>query len=134
MIVPYKNRMWDLDPKVPVEVYRNINKPGVWYTIRQNGYVVAHTDELKLINAEFHVSEAGRRRVLETGRKNVHAWIRGEIVTAQGDCTSDNMFQVIYNPKRYKTFRRPDTRKPVKKAVFVAISKYGVFADNTVNL
>lgn len=132
MITPYWNRYAELDEDLPVEVYRNTTRKGVVYTIRQGGYVVAHADELMLINAEFIVSQAGRKRVKKTGRKNVHAWIRGEIVKEAGPVKK--AFPVAYNPKRYKTFRRVDKKRPIDKASFVHLTKDGVFADNTCNL
>lgn len=133
MIIPYKNRVFDLDYESPVEVYRNINKKGRWYTIRQEGYVVAHSDEVYLVNAEFIVQDGGRKRVKKTGVKNVHAWVRGELIKVKGE-TNDHAFEVVYNPKRYKTFRRQDTKKPIKFANFVVLDKTGVHADNTVNM
>jgi hypothetical protein len=77
VIEPYKGRT--IDPKRRVEVYRNINKPGpqMWYSIRQDGLVVGHTKDITLKNVYFVVREAGRQRVLKTGRKNVHAWVLG---------------------------------------------------------
>lgn len=77
MIEPYKGRK--IDPKKRIEVYRNINRPGPlpWYSIRQDGLVVGHTQDITLKNVYFVVREAGRQRVLKTGRKNVHAWVVG---------------------------------------------------------
>lgn len=132
MITPYWNAYAELDDELPVEVYRNTNRKGVVYTIRQGGYVVAHADEVMLVNAEFHVSEAGRKRVKKTGRKNVHAWVRGELVKEKGP--AEKMFPVGYNPKRFKTFRRLDRKRPIQKAAFVVLNQEGVFADNSCNL
>ena len=132
MITPWRHAWADLDDELPVEVYRNTNRKGVVYTIRQGGYVVAHADEIHLVNAEFHVSDSGRKRVKKTGKKNVHAWVRGEIVKECGELR--NAFPVYYNPKKTKSFIRMDTKKPVHKAPFVTLNKDGVFADKTVNL
>jgi hypothetical protein len=44
------------------------------------GKVVAHCDSLGLVNARFVVNEAGRQRVIQQKRKNVHAGIIGEAV------------------------------------------------------
>lgn len=133
MIVPYKNRINDLDFEHPVEVYRNVNKKGVWYTVRQHGYVVAHADEVNLVNAEFIVQPSGQKKVKKTGIKTVHAWVRGEIIKVRGE-SDHEPFQVKYNPKNMKTFTRMDTKKPIKHANFVVLRKEGVFADNTVNM
>jgi hypothetical protein len=134
MFTPYEHRYVDFDPELPVEVYRNTNRKGVVYTIRQLGYVVAHANEVNLVNAEFYVSQPGRKRVKKTGRKNVHAWIRGELIATRGISERSRLFQVVYNPKLYKEFRRLDTKKPIKAATFVMLNEQGVFCDNSVNL
>lgn len=68
-------------PDRPVEVYRNLSFPaGPVYSIRQGGKVVAHARTIYLKDATFVVHEAGRQRVLEERRKNVHAWIRGRLL------------------------------------------------------
>lgn len=78
MIEPYKGR--SVDKKRRVEVYRNLNRrDGVWYSVRQNGKVVGHTQLLRLRDCYFVVNEAGRQRVLRTGRKNVHAFVLGYV-------------------------------------------------------
>lgn len=73
-----------LDVKKPVQVYRNLQRrDGVWYSVRQGGLVVAHTRGIMLSGAKdcrFVVQQAGRRRALATGRRNVHAWVRGKVV------------------------------------------------------
>lgn len=132
MITQWEDAMYDFDPEAVCEVYRNTNRKGVVYTIRQNGYVVAHADEVCLTNAEFHVSEAGRKRVKKTGTKNVHAWIRGDICLQKGE--AGNWFGITYNPHKNKEFIRLDTGKPIKKATFVTLNQHGVFGDNSVNL
>jgi hypothetical protein len=72
---------------VKVEVYRNL-KHGKHarplYSIRYNGKVIARRHRVLLANATFHVSEAGRQRVLREKRKHVHAWVRGWLVGAKG--------------------------------------------------
>lgn len=60
-----------------VRVYRNLHRD--CYSIQQHGLVVAHTQELLLHEPRFIISEAGRKRVRNEGRKNVHAYIEGMI-------------------------------------------------------
>lgn len=48
------------------------------------GRVLGYAHGLVLLNSEFHVSEAGRQRVLKSKRKNIHAQIVGELVAATG--------------------------------------------------
>lgn len=69
-----------LDPDVDVWVYRNLMRSdGSWYSIMQRGVVVAHARRIALAPARFVVRPAGRRRALETGVKNVHAFVVGRI-------------------------------------------------------
>lgn len=79
MIEPYKGRR--MDPGRRVQVYRNLNRPdGPWYSIRQNGRVVAHAREVALSQCQFKVNLKGRARALRTGQKNVHAFVEGYVV------------------------------------------------------
>jgi len=82
IIVPFEGRT--VNPKWVVHVYRNLNKPGKVYSVRQRGRVVGHTDQLMLRKCEFIVSKAGQKRLREKQQRNVHAWVRGYIATEGG--------------------------------------------------
>jgi hypothetical protein len=97
------------------------------------GKVVAHAEKLQMKDVEFKVSEAGRQRVLKTGRKNVHAGAVGEITAAWGivmrhpECSprvvgagrvwkqTSDWRKVRYNPFEAGAFMSIH-RKPVKYA------------------
>lgn len=81
MIKAFKKR--SIDPNKPVEVYRNLNKPGVTYSIRQNGRVVAHGTNLKLTNCTFKVNQSGFKEWKRTGVRNVHAYVQGFLDNAR---------------------------------------------------
>lgn len=70
-----------------VRVYFNLNK-AVWSIKAMEGplrgCVVAHADGVALINARTVVSQAGRERVIRERRKNIHAFIEGELQAVQG--------------------------------------------------
>lgn len=88
-----------------VEVYWNLHKKV--YSVRarsgeQRGRVIAHVRDFTLTNVTFSVSQAGRERVLAEGRKNVHAFVRGEWAGP----TEVMMSKVTYNPYKYTTFVR----------------------------
>ena len=72
---PFKGREIDYDK--PVEVYRCLNRKGKIFSIRQNGLVVAHTGAFILKDCELIVNKAGKKRSMETGERNVHAFIKG---------------------------------------------------------
>lgn len=60
-----------------VRVYYNLNKQ--CWSIQQNGLVIKHLSSCLLTNASFKVYESGRQRVIKERRKNVHAYVIGEI-------------------------------------------------------
>lgn len=67
----------DIDYNSPVEIYRCLNRKGVTFSIRQNGLVVAHTDEFVLKDCTFHVNTSGHKRYCDTEQRNVHAYVKG---------------------------------------------------------
>ncbi len=102
--IPFKGRRPDLAR--PVQVYRNINGDALHkYSIKQRGLVVGHTNCMILTNVTLRVSEAGRLRVLKTGRKNVHAFLVGTILV-QLDWKKSN-----WTPKRWPGRVEYDPRK-----------------------
>lgn len=119
-MVPFRNRT--IDPTQPVEVYRNIRRKD--YSVRQKGYVVARADKIVLKEATFVVQEAGRLKVLETGCKNVHAWVRGYVNT-KSFRPGKSFTSARYNPKKMKAFV-DEHGKYVTEARFVILSDRGV--------
>lgn len=125
-VTPYKQRL--LDPLLPVEVYRNLSFPdGVTYSIRQNGLVIGHTREITLLDATFEVHEAGRQRVLRERRKNVHAWVKGMMVSTKPQPESSLDTRVTYNPYKMANFQDADG-DPVVNARLVHLNKHGIWA------
>lgn len=120
MIIPFKDRT--VDPSKKIWVYRNLHAktPEQKYSIRQNGLVVGHTNNLIMSNCEFRVGQKGRERVLRTGQKNVHSFIVGEISDFLPH-NSDNWRAVRYNPYDAEYFHLTGTDLPVYRAVFVKV-------------
>lgn len=78
-IESYKRRQ--IKPYEDVWVYRNLMRnDGVWYSLMQRGLVVGHATEVALVDVRFIVREGGRVRVVNTGVKNVHAFVVGRLV------------------------------------------------------
>ena len=100
-----------------VDIYYNLHKHCL--SVRHKGLVVNHAQDIALENVKFVVSQAGRRRVLEEKRKNVHAFVRGEI-RAMDVCDSEPGHVIKYNPYKYNSFVTEDGT-PVKGAKKVAI-------------
>lgn len=64
------------------EVYRNLTRR--CWSVRERGRVVAHLHSLTLACAVLIVRPGSRARVLRTGHREVHAWVRGTIVPHAG--------------------------------------------------
>ena len=104
-----------------VEVYFNLHKY-IW-SVRsaRTGRVILHTDKVHIRDPEFVVRQAGRNRVLREGKKNVHAFVRGD-ATYFDDFDPDyhpnylDYTLVSYNPYKFDTFVDVHDTTPVRKA------------------
>lgn len=64
------------------DVYRNLTR-GCW-SVRERGRVVAHAQTVTLADAVMVVRPGARARVIRTGNREVHAWIKGTLVPHAG--------------------------------------------------
>jgi hypothetical protein len=87
-----------------VRVYRNLKNGLMSVQAKINGswLVVGHVESLLLYDAVFKVSQAGRKRVIEQKRKNVHAFVYGELADIDTDVVLPT--KAFYNPYKYQTF------------------------------
>lgn len=89
-----------------VRVYRNLHN-GLFsvLTKQDKGWRLAgHVSQISLCSVHFIVSEAGRQRVLKTGKKDIHAYMQGCLTTNEifNKITENSrLVEVRYNP--YKT-------------------------------
>jgi len=134
-IIPFKGRTIDADR--PIEVYRNLNRKGKWYSIRQGSHVVGHTTAICVRDAKFIVRESGKKRAISEMQRNVHAYIEGMYSTSgMGTTASRNDLpaHIQYHPYNdLKFFCANLTVKPfeVKGANFCIVSEEGVRAAYT---
>lgn len=88
---------------------------------------VRYVDMVKLRSARFHVSEKGRQRTLATGRRNVHAWVIGDLeggAQAVGEALAEAVGspvrvpwrKAVYDPFKGGTFVDYGTLRPVYEA------------------
>jgi len=125
---PFKERKVDFS--LPVEVYRCLTKSGKWFSVRQNGLVVAHTNDLTLKHCEAVVNESGKKRCLTSGKRNVHAFIRGYIVQEDFAVPKLNdylRYEAVSN-NGFFVVKQNGTVWDVKTLDLVRFSKDGVFA------
>ena len=100
-----------------VEVYFNLHKY-IW-SVRsaRTGRVLLHTDKVHIRDPEFVVRKAGRERVLREGKKNVHAFVRGEATYFDDfDPNYLDYTLVSYNPYKFDTFVDVYDTTPVRTA------------------
>ena len=121
-----------------VEVYRNLHN-GVW-SVRdcKTGLVVDHVNEITISNPTFVVQPAGRRKVIEQKRKNVHAFVRGErVINSAADSFTPaelarfwngHTVEVTYNPYKYDSFVSKQDETPVRRASVATLTTSTVTA------
>jgi len=107
------DKRYRIDYTKPVKVYRNLHK-GCW-SVKQDGLVKAHSDEINLYDCEFLVNEKNRLKVIKEKRKNVHAFVKGYIWN-----TPLNLIrQASYNPYARNSFYDKGDSRAIHKAYFV---------------
>lgn len=113
----------DRYPKKRVRVYFNLHRKqlSVQSKTDKGWRVWLHANKITLENVEFKVSEAGRQRVLREKKKNVHAFIEGDLVL-DGIGKIEPRVLVSYNPYLpIGKFYERKTNKVVDKAKFAVI-------------
>ena len=87
-----------------VDIYRNLHKKGTVYSVRsvKTKRVINYLSNFVMLDVVFKVSQSGRNRVLKEKRKNVHAFIRGKLLS---DLIPSNLGELVtYNPYRFSNF------------------------------
>ena len=115
-----------------VQIYRNLNKPETTYSIRdkKTGLVLGHATNILLSNCIYVVNQVGRQRVIETRKKQIHAWIEGNFgVIHAGD---DDLFSqghvVKYDPYMDESFIYKENGEPINSSGVVYTNEKGVFS------
>ena len=123
-----------------VDIYRNLNVPKEqlekWSVLDRSTRRVTDVTHSALVrNVKFIVQPAGRKRVLKENRKNVHAFVRGDLIEnpwwfAHSETLADDrlMTKISYNPYKADHFIREDTGEAVYEAGTVWIAPHGVYA------
>lgn len=101
-----------------VMVYYNLHLKT--FSIMYQNKVIAHADYVRLEDVEFRVRPGGREKVRDEKRKNVHAFVIGDLVDycehPCNDIPEPSGIVVTYDPYKYDTFVIKDTKKPVRNA------------------
>jgi hypothetical protein len=102
-----------------VMVYYNLHKHT--FSVTYSGKVIIHADYVKLDNVEFRVREGGKSKVRDEKRKNVHAFVIGNLIDyCEFPCEDlaepEDGVVVTYDPYKYDSFVIKKTGKPVYNA------------------
>ena len=126
---PFKGRKLYLN--AAVRVYRNLNRPGVWYSIMQQGRVVAHARSISLYGCSFHVNLAGARRAARQGRRNVHAFVIG--LPTVGPARVQEVDRARYNAKlgRFEIECDGGSQKVIS-ANYVWLGSFGMLVSGSI--
>ena len=102
------------------EVYYNLRKK--LFSIRIKGKVKNHTNNVVIHNPKFVVQQGGRKRVLKTKQKNVHAFVRGTYVGNIGIDFDHSLRKAYYNPYYSSTFIDAVLGTPIHEAEYAWLS------------
>lgn len=102
-----------------VMVYYNLHKHT--FSIVLGGKVIMYADSVKLNDCEFRVREGGKERVRDEKRKNVHAFVIGDLLEycefpCENMTTPKKGVIVSYNPYLNDSFIIKNTNEPVYQA------------------
>lgn len=112
-----------------IEAYWNLHRNCISYRPTTKGGRVQHAESLQLRNVRFAVQPAGREKVLKEKRKNVHAFVRGNVVSiGQGLPPKGEWVRVTYNPYLYDSFVIAETGEPIYAAHEVVIEDKRIYA------
>lgn len=116
-----------------VRIYRNLNLNSYSVQVKNDGRgwrVAGHADYIKLNNVTFKVYERARQRVIASKRKNVHAFVIGELDTPEDVRYSvDGLEKIGYNPYHAGYFFRCINNERIDVAETVYLTPLGVYKN-----
>ncbi len=118
-----------IERRQPVRVYWNFKHR--CYSIFQGGAVRASARAIHLDDVEFRVREAARRRMVEQGRKSIHAYAIGRLVdfvhpAEDRELTPFSGPVVRYDPYRDTSFVSLDSGRPIHRVLAARFDESGV--------
>ena len=107
-----------------VETYRNLHTGT--FSVRalegaRKGRVFFHPTRVVVDNATFVVQPAGNAKVRVEGKKNVHAFVRGDLNDTYVEVDEAVYRKATYNPYQNDTFVDKETGQPVLRAARVIL-------------
>ena len=117
---------------IRVDAYKNLNADCLSILSREYGSddygtVIGYSDSVVLRDATFVVGEDSRDRVRREGKKNVHAYVRGTVTSAELPPTT-TAADITYNPYEYDWFVTRADERAVESARMAEVTMDGVRA------
>lgn len=111
------------------KAYRNLNRRGVVWSIlnKSTGLVDQYANNVFLSNVEFKVSKAGQTRVRKEKRKNVHAFITGNILNTKP--RNIKWLKATYNPYKDEGFHLIENNTILTKVKYAMLCKSGLYVS-----
>lgn len=88
-------------------------------SIKDLGEPIRYASWVSLKNVEFKVHQRGRMRCIESGVRNVHAWVVGDRILIEEDYQGRPPYgwhRAVYDPWKGDSFVDADTLLPVHHA------------------
>lgn len=120
---------WDLCKGLTTRIYRNLQTGtmSIQQKVDKSWLVVGHLTNAAIEYPKFHISQAGKARVIRDKRKNVHAWAEGRLVGISAD--SSNLQEVYYCPYNTDQFLWKNTREPIESTSLLVVIDNQVLCD-----
>lgn len=113
-----------------VRVYYNLHRK-LWSVVDvATGRVALHAEKVQVRGARFVVRPAGREKVRQTQKKNVHAFVVGELCPVDGQLDPSRTKRVTYDPYLHDTFVEYYSHRPIHRADAVLLEGRCVLAEN----
>ena len=103
-----------------VKVHRNLHRK--CWSIKEGNRVTDWLDSIVLSNCEFRVGLKARERVLREHKRNVHAYVKGNVTCSVPDGVWK---RVRYNPYTAPYFFIEETGEKISRAEIVKFSDDG---------
>lgn len=108
-------------------VYRNLHKKCFSIQSQKTKRVVAHKAYVTVRDVVFKVSAAGRERVRREKRKNVHAFVCGEVMHSTYALPDGQPREAYYNPYKVESFVDKETNQQVSRASIAFLTPRSIF-------
>ncbi len=120
-----------LEERKRVNVYRNLRKDGIQYSVAQDGTVRQYEYEVMLKDVRFKHANPKQLEEVRSGPRQVCQWVSGLYIPRKArDEVRDQCFWTRINsdPTKVNGFVSSVTGRQIKSAKFVELTATGLFA------